>query len=57
MISTLGFLAHTACVLAVAGTSCAVSYWLIGRLVGTAAAEVPDAARSRLNDHPVDRED
>ena len=55
MVSTLGFLAHTAWMLAVAGISCAVSYWLMGKLVGT-AAEVPDVAQSRLNDLPVDRE-
>ncbi|MGI4798094.1 MAG: hypothetical protein ACRYG8_29410 [Janthinobacterium lividum] len=49
-------LVRLACFLAVAGVTCAASYWLIGRLLGT-AAEAPDVAQPQLDDLPADRKD
>lgn len=56
MVSMLGFLVHTVWVLTVAGVTCAASYWLIRRFLGT-AAEAPDVAQPQLNNLPAARED
>ncbi len=55
MVSPLGFFVHAAWVLALAGVTGGVFYWLMSRVLGR-AAEPPDAARRRLDGFPADRE-